>query len=83
MGNLEEWSSIMEEKIACFDDVVNRLKTLVSNLEKKEATKVNHEENTIQEETFKSRMQEELKIRELKLQVKSKEYERRDKILHV
>ena len=63
-------------------DVVNRLKTSVSNLEKKEATKVKHEENIIQEEIFKRRMQEELKIRELKLQVKSKEYEKRDKILH-
>ena len=68
--------------MACFADVVNRLKTSVSNLEKKEATKVKHEENIIQEEIFKRRMQEELKIRELKLQVKSKEYEKRDKILH-
>ena len=82
MGNLEEWSSVMEEKMACFVDVVNRLKTSVSNLEKKEATKVKHEENIIQEDIFKRRMQEELKIRELKLQVKSKEYEKRDKILH-
>ena len=49
MGNLEEWSSVMEEKMACFADVVNRLKTSVSNLEKKEATKVKHEENIIQE----------------------------------
>ena len=30
MGNLEEWSSIMKEKMARFDDVVDRLKSAIS-----------------------------------------------------
>ena len=39
MENLEEWSSIMEEKIAHFDDVVDRLKSAISNVEKREEIK--------------------------------------------
>ena len=48
--NLEEWSSVMEEKVASFDDVVDRLKSAISNVEKKEEAKVKHEENIFQEE---------------------------------
>ena len=81
MGNLEEWSSIMEEKMAHFDNVVYRLKSSISNGEKKEEAKAKHEENIIQE-MFRRRMQEELKIQEMKLQMKSKEYEKRDKTVN-
>ena len=38
MGNLEEWSNVMEEKMARFDDAVERLKSAISNLDKKEET---------------------------------------------
>ena len=64
--NLEEWSSVMEEKMARFDDVVDRLKGAISNVEKKEEAKAKHEENIIQEEMFRRWMQEELKIQEMK-----------------
>ena len=82
MENLEELPSIMEKKMARFDDVVDRLKSAISNVEKKEEIKAKHEENIIQEEMFRRRMQEELKIQEMKLQMKSKEYEKRDKIVN-
>ena len=75
MENLEEWFSVMEENIARFDNVVDRLKSTISNVEKKEEAKAKHEENIIQEEMFRGRMQGELKIREMKLQMKTKEYE--------
>ena len=78
--NLEEWSSIMEEKVARFDDVVDRLKSAISNAEKKEEIKAKHEENIIQEEMFRRRMQEELKIQEMKLQMKSKSMRREIKL---
>ena len=71
MGNLEEWSS---------DDVVDRLKSAISNVEKKEEAKARHEENIIQEEMFRRRMQEELKIQEMKLQMKSKSMRREIKL---
>ena len=82
LENLEEQSSIMKDKIARFDDVLNRLKTAISNVEKKEEVKAKHEENIIQEEMFRRRMQEELKIQEMKLQMKSKGYDKRDKIVN-
>ena len=63
-----------------FDDVVDRLKSATSNKEKKEEAKANCEENIIREQTFRRMMQEELKkIQEMKLQMKSKECEKRDK----
>ena len=40
--------------------------------------KTKYEENIIQEERFRRRMREELKIQEMKLQMKSEEYEKRD-----
>ena len=48
LENLEEWSSVMEEKMAHFDDVINRLKSAISIVEKKEGTKAKHRENIIQ-----------------------------------
>ena len=80
MENLEEWSSVMEEKMACFDDAVDRLKSAISNVEKKEEAKAKHEGNIIQEKVFKRRKQKELKIQEMKLQMKPREYEKRHKI---
>ena len=34
MGNLEEWSSVMEEKMACFD-CADRLKSAISGEERR------------------------------------------------
>ena len=45
MGNLEEWLTIMEEKMVRFDYVIDRLKGAISNVEKKEEAKTKHEEN--------------------------------------
>ena len=44
--------------MARFDDVVNKLKSVISNEEKKEEAKGKHEENIIHEEMFRRRMQE-------------------------
>ena len=66
IGNLEECLSVMEEKMARFDDAVDRLKGTIFNVEKKEEAKAKHEENIIQEEMFRRWMQEELKIQEMK-----------------
>ena len=57
-----------------FIDVVHSLKSAISTVEKKEEAKGKNEENIIQEEMFRRRMQEELKIQEMKLQMKSKEW---------
>ena len=55
--NLERnWLSVAEEKMGRFDDVVNRLKSAISHVKKKEEAKAKHEENIIQEEIFRRRM---------------------------
>ena len=55
--NLERnWLSVAEEKMGRFDDVVNRLKSAISHVKKKEGAKAKHEENIIQEEIFRRRM---------------------------
>ena len=53
MENLEEWSIVMKEKMAHFDDVVDRLKGAIINVEKKEEAKLNHEENIFREKCLK------------------------------
>ena len=59
MENLEEYSTVMEEKITRFDDVIDRLKSEIFNVEKKEVAKVRQKENTLnifQEEMFRRSM---------------------------
>ena len=77
MENLEEYSTVMEEKITRFDDVIDRLKSEIFNVEKKEVAKVRQKENTLnifQEEMFRRRYRQSLKsmTRELKLSMRRK-----------
>lgn len=67
MENLEECSIVMEQKMARFDDAVDSLKSVTSNVEKNEDVKAKHEENNIQEEMFRRRMQEGLKIQKMEV----------------
>ena len=50
MKKLEEQSFVMKQKMSRFDDVIDKLKSTISNVEKKEEAKTKHEENIIQEE---------------------------------
>ena len=49
------------------DDAVDSLKSVTSNVEKNEEVKAKHEENNIQEEMFRRRMQEVLKIQKMEV----------------
>ena len=49
-------------KMVRFDDAADRLKSAISNVEKKQEAKAKHEENIIQEEMLRRRTQEEFKI---------------------
>lgn len=53
--------------MARFDDAVDSLKSVTSNVEKNEEVKAKHEENNIQEEMFRRRMQEGLKIQKMEV----------------
>ena len=68
----------MEKKIARFDDAADRLKSWISILDIKEEAKAKHEENIIQVEMFRRKIQEELKVQKMK----SKDYEKRDKVVN-
>ena len=78
MEKLKDWSSLIEQKMTCFV-VVDRLKNAISNVKKKEEAK---EEYIIQRKMFRRRIKDELKIQEMKLQMKSKGYKKRDKIVN-
>lgn len=53
--------------MARFDDAVDSLKSVTSNVEKNEEVKAKHEENNSQEEMFRRRMQEGLKIQKMEV----------------
>ena len=53
--------------MARFDDAVDSLKSVTSNVEKNEEVKAKHEEDNIQEEMFRRRMQEGLKIQKMEV----------------
>ena len=53
--------------MARFDDAVDSLKSVTSNVEKNEEVKAKHEENNIQVEMFRRRMQEGLKIQKMEV----------------
>lgn len=53
--------------MARFDDAVDSLKSVTSNVEKNEEVKAKHEENNIQEEMFRRRMQEGLNIQKMEV----------------
>lgn len=53
--------------MARFDDAVDSLKSVTSNVEKNEEVKAKHEGNNIQEEMFRRRMQEGLKIQKMEV----------------
>ena len=78
MEKPKDWPSLIEQKMTCFD-VVDRLKNAISNVKEKEVAK---EEYIIQRKMFRRRMKDELKIQEMKLQMKSKGYKKRDKIVN-
>ena len=82
MRNLEEWSRFMEEKMVRFDYAVDRFKSAISKVDKKEEAKAKHEENIIQEEMFTWRMQQKLKIQETKLQMKFRKCQKKDNIVN-
>lgn len=73
---VDEWVNITEEKMTRYQEVVDRLSMCLEELQevKKAVTRKREEEK--HEEMFKRRMEEELKIEEMKLQMKKKSEEK-------
>ena len=54
-----------QREYGAFNDVINNLKSAISNVEKKGKAKAKHEENIIQKEMLRRRIQEKLKIQDI------------------
>ena len=69
-GIVDEWVRITNEKMERYQELVDRLKGCQEDLRKKKEAEIRKKEDEIQEERFKGTMEEELKIKEMKLQMK-------------
>ena len=69
---VDEWVSITNEKMERYRELVDRLKGCLEDLREKKEAEIRKKEDEMQEERFKRRMEEELKIEEMKLEMKKK-----------
>ena len=69
-GIVDEWVRITNEKMERYQELVDRLKGCQEDLRKKKEAEIRKKEDEIQEERFKGTMEEELKIKEMKLEMK-------------
>ena len=80
--NVGEWCELLEERLARFDEFVGKLKGELSIASNREEAEARWKEDLIQEERFRRRMEEEVKIEEMKMEMKKKGFEfSRDEIV--
>ena len=68
----DEWFNITKEKMERYQELVDRLKGYLEDLREKKEAEIRKKEDKMQEEGFKRRIEEELKIEEMKLEMKKK-----------
>ena len=68
----DEWFNITKEKMERYQELVDRLKGCLEDLREKKEAEIRKKEDEILGERFKRRMEEELKIEEMKLEMKKK-----------
>ena len=80
--NVGKWSELLDERLARFDGFVGKLKEELFIVSDREEAEVRRKEDLIQEERFRRRMEEEVKIEEMKMEMKKKGFEfSRDEIV--
>ena len=80
--NVGEWCELLDERLARFDEFVGKLKGELSIASDREEAESRRKEDLIQEERFRRRMEEEVKIEEMKMEMKKKGFEfSRDEIV--
>ena len=80
--NIGEQCELLIERLARFDEFNRKLKEEVSIASVTEETQARRKEDLTQEERFRRRMEEEVKIEEMKMQMKKKGFEfNRDEIV--
>ena len=69
---VDECVSITNEKMERHQELVDRLKGCLEDLREQKEAEIRKKEDEMQEERFKRRIEEELKIEEMKLEMKKK-----------
>ena len=73
--NVGEWCELLDEHLSRSDGFVGKLKEELSIASDREEAEARREEDLIQEERFRRRMEEEVKTEEMKMQLKKKGFE--------
>ena len=73
--NVGEWCELLDERLARSDGFVGKLKEELSLGSDREEAEARQKEDLIQEERFRRRMEEEVKIEEMKMEMKKKGFE--------
>ena len=69
---VDEWVSITKEKMERYQELVDQLKGCLGDSPENKEAEIRNKEDEMQEERFKRRMKKELKIEEMKLEMKKK-----------
>ena len=69
---VDEWVSITKEKMERYQELVDQLKGCLEDSPENKEAEIRNKEDDMQEERFKRRMKKELKIEEMKLEMKKK-----------
>ena len=69
---VDEWVSITKEKMERYQELVDQLKRCLGDSPENKEAEIRNKEDEMQEERFKRRMKKELKIEEMKLEMKKK-----------
>ena len=67
---VDDWVNITNGKMERYQGLIDQLKGCLEDLREKKEAEIRKKEDKMQEEKFKRRMQEELKIEEMKLEIK-------------
>ena len=73
--NVGEWCKLLDERLERFDGFLGKLKVELSIASDREEAETRRKEDLIQEERFKERMEEEIKIEELKMEMEKKGFQ--------
>ena len=69
---VDEWVSITKEKMERYQELVDQLKGCLEDSPENKEAEIRNKEDEMQEERFKRRIKKELKIEEMKLEMKKK-----------
>ena len=69
---VDDWVSITKEKMERYQELVDQLKGCLEDSPENKEAEIRKKEDDMQEERFKRRMKNELKIEEMKLEMKKK-----------